>query len=228
MKPPPHRYSGQALAESLLLLLVLIPLAMAIESLTRLAMTQQTILGAVRHTLMEHVYAAKVTTTSRPTPQFLADLELHSDDLAYDRDTVATLSPALFAVQLAEPVGPGELELASFAATRMQGRWSFQESSALSFFLREQPIIFDESLLVLTDTWQTTGSDHLASQIRAISVAGRLQQIAAPLELMRGVLSVIEPAFSRFCPGRIVLETVPPDRLPASVVVGNDGRREAC
>lgn len=217
-RTPEH---GQALVESLLILLVLVPLAIALEQFVQLAMTQQALISGVRHHLMAQFHAE---SRAQPEPRF----ELKVSDQPLSSEAVAVLDATFFAVRLAEPAGPGELSLAPLHATQVRGSGRFEGASQFAVWLGERPLSLEESLLVLTDTWQATTADQLAHHVRALSVAGRLQQIAGPLEAVRAVVQIIEPSFARFCPGRLVLESVPEDRLPSRSETVNDWRQAAC
>lgn len=236
---------GQALAESLILLIVLVPFAIAIEQLMRLSLIQHSVLSSARYLLLEQHHSpgsdslsgSRFSAVDTPLAVHLehlvgtssrSSLEQEIADGRLTEGLTPAMDLALWGVALAEPVGPGELALNPDLTRQARARLRIEWDSGLGRWLAGNAIIFEESLSLVTDTWQVADRDAFHARVRAISVAGRMQQISEPLQVVRSVLEVIEPSFEGFCPGRIVLESVPEDRVVSSDAGANDWRRMPC
>ncbi len=85
-----------------------------------------------------------------------------------------------------------------------------------------------ERQVLLVDTWAASGPTQLVRRIDALSPAGRLRELAAPLRPLRWAIRAFEPAFDQFCPGRPGPDLVPPDRLVGGNRIQFDLRQEPC
>lgn len=236
MRIPTRHQSGQALAESLVLLLVLLPFALALEQLSQLPALQQEVLAATRHGLLERFHdPGRNPVAPASLDQFLGEenarvvavrrvlgtsepLAIESEWGAFPLPGSASLAAEVvaLAVAAAEPIGQGRLDLQPGEYVRLQLRLRVLSERGVGPWTGGQPLVFEESLAVLTDSWQTFDSPQLARRINALTAASYLAQIATPLKAVGTVLSVIEPSFRQFCPGRLALEIVPADRVAAS------------
>ncbi len=243
-QPVRRHQRGQALTESVVLLIVLVPLAIAIEQLSRLAMVQHQLISSVRHVLLETYFSplASTTTAERfsgpasamtthlkhlagtdalPHPRYeWSDKPLTTDDVSLDWNTtlLATLESVSSNDFLREPEAAKQLAVTlPLVMPHGIGQW-----------LQGRSLQYEESLTLLTDAWQVDGNAMLAARVGSFSVAAQLAEIAEPIRAVSRVLSIIEPSFDRFCPGRLVLETVPEDRLSITGGRFYDFRKEPC
>lgn len=246
---------GQALIESLLLLLVLVPLAIAIGQLTQLSSLQHELLGRLRSHAMFAYFAPEEASALReeildPRAMVIANAHLllggdappaieyewaesTSDrpESSVDEPTLDVRSPAALALELVallEPLGPGAFGLAATPASRVQAKWPIEFSSGIARWIKQDAWALRESLVLLPDTWVAPNKEIYAKRIAAITVSGRLAELSTPTSVIKNVLSVIEPSFERFCPGRQALDIVPEDRLVNSRLPHNDLRQEDC
>jgi hypothetical protein len=72
-----------------------------------------------------------------------------------------------------------------------------------------------ERVALLGEDWSSPGPRRTAERTAAISPAGWFASIRSTFAPARWALSILEPAFAQFCPGRIDPEIVPADRLRA-------------
>lgn len=85
-----------------------------------------------------------------------------------------------------------------------------------------------ERLELLVDPWAARDPGEVARRTAALSPAGALRELSRPLEPLRWAASLFEPAFERFCPGRIEPEIVPEDRLRGGRQSPPDLRQRPC
>ena len=234
-----HRVQrGQALTESLVLVIVLVPLAIAIEQLSRLAMVQHQLIASVRHVLLETHFlpaspsAVPSSPTLRTTEERLSGpdsvmakhLRSLSDNESAPRPRYEwsdlPLAPDAASVEwnlqwlaTISAIGDGGFLGAPDVAKKISATLPVAITRGIGGWLEGDDLRYQESLTLLTDTWQVDSQAMLAHRVGSFTVTARLAEIAEPLRVMSRVLSVIEPSFDRFCPGRLVLETVPEDRL---------------
>jgi hypothetical protein len=148
-----------------------------------------------------------------------------------DEPTLEVESPAALALEmvaLLEPLGPGAFGLAATPASSVQARWPIELSSGIAQWIKQDAWTLRESLVWLPDTWVVANKEIYAQRIAAITVPGRLAELSTATSMIKNVLSVVEPSFERFCPGRQALDIVPEDRLANSRLPPNDLRQEDC
>lgn len=243
-QPMRRQQRGQALTESVVLLIVLVPLAIAIEQLSRLAMVQHQLIASVRHVLLESHFSPVVSAATAqmfsgpdsamtahlrhlagrealPHPQYeWSDKPLRTDDLSLEWNT--SLLAAL------ESVSAKDFLQAPEAAKQIAVTLPLVMPLGIGQWLQGRNLQYEESLTLLSDAWQVDGNAMLAARVSSFSVAAQLATIAEPVRAVSRVLSIIEPSFERFCPGRLVLDTVPEDRLSVSGGRFHDFRKEPC
>lgn len=246
---------GQALIESLLLLVVLVPLAIAIGQLTQLSSLQHELLGRLRSHAMFAYFApeeARALSEEILDPHAMVIANAHlllageappaiqyewaesvSDraESSIDEPTLEVESPAALALEmvaLLEPLGPGAFGLAATPASSVQAKWPIELSSGIAQWLKQDAWTLRESLVWLPDTWVVANKEIYAQRIAAITVSGRLAELSTATSIIKNVLSVVEPSFERFCPGRQALDIVPEDRLANARLPPNDLRQEDC
>lgn len=72
-----------------------------------------------------------------------------------------------------------------------------------------------ERMVLLGDEWQASGPAHTTARVAALTLASQVRDLRFLMEPVRWALSLLEPRFGEFCPGRIDPEVVPSDRLIA-------------
>lgn len=85
-----------------------------------------------------------------------------------------------------------------------------------------------ERLELLVDPWAAADPRAVAQRTAALSPTEALRRLSRPLEPLRWAASLLEPAFERFCPGRIEPDIVPPDRLLGGRLPPADLREQPC
>ncbi len=249
------RTRGQALIESLLLLVVLVPLAIAIGQLTQLSSLQHELLGRLRSHAMFAYFAPEEASALReeildPRAMMIANAHLllggeappaiqyewaesvgNRPESSVDQPKLGVESPAALALEmvaLLEPLGPGVFGLAATPASSVQAKWPIELSSGIARWIKQDAWTLRESLVWLPDTWVAANKEVYAQRIAAITVSGRLAELSTATSMIKNFLRVVEPSFERFCPGRQALEIVPEDRLANSRLPPNDFRQEDC
>jgi hypothetical protein len=84
------------------------------------------------------------------------------------------------------------------------------------------------SLALLADPWRAASAGVTRSRVESLSVAGRARQWIEPLRDVRAAIALIEPAFDRLCIGRVEVDVVPQDRLVGGVGAPVDLRQHPC
>ena len=85
-----------------------------------------------------------------------------------------------------------------------------------------------QSAAALTDTWNAAGSDMVVRRVSGLVPTRLLGESSDAVRAFRGVLSVVEPAFERFCPGRIDAEALPASRLDGAMGLAARRSSGAC
>lgn len=234
--------SGQALIESLIALLWLIPLWLALLFLSDLLAAQQTAISAVRHAVMlSHLSEGNIgkqemtdiaqnrhSRESLDAPWMPRSLSLkmrldHPQPLSSPKQlrelTQSTLAPARL-------ITGGDFRLPTEDGFRAQAQWSFRLPEFLSPAEIKEPILLTEQLSVLQHGWASRSDDETRTRVIGMTVQSRLLAATNVFDVIRPVISLIEPAFDRFCPGRLDVDIVPADRTVGTQA--GDARGRSC
>jgi hypothetical protein len=238
----PTQQRGQALVESLVALLWLTPLWFALLFLAELLAAQQAAISSVRHAVMlSHltdgglpkadiaaIARTRYASTSSDTPWMPKSLRLQMQ--------LEEAKPLPSAKQLHE-LAQGTLLPASFvtgsdfglptsSGIHARAQWSFRLPDFLPAAQTETPIVITEQLSALHRDWSSRSDVDTRDRVVGMTVQSRLTEATAVFDVVRPVISIIEPAFERFCPGRLDVDIVPSDRTVGSP--GGDARSRAC
>jgi hypothetical protein len=88
------------------------------------------------------------------------------------------------------------------------------------------PIVITEQLSALHHGWSSRSDRDTRDRVIGMTVQARLREATMVFDVMRPVISIVEPAFERFCPGRLDVDIVPSDRTVGSM--GGDARSRSC
>lgn len=239
---PSQWVRGQALVESLIALLWLIPLWLALLFLSDLLAAQQAAISSVRHAVMlSHLTegslekqqvaelararhsrggldapwapsSLSLTTSVTDSPSFSSSKHLREL-------TQTVLAPA-------SVITGGDFRLPQEEGIRAQAQWSFRLPEFLGVNQIEGPILMTERLSVLQRGWSSSSDSETRDRVMGMTMQSRLVVATNVFDAIRPVISLIEPSFERFCPGRLDVDIVPADRTVGSQ--GGDARSRAC
>lgn len=83
-----------------------------------------------------------------------------------------------------------------------------------------------QALGVLVGTGESSGREQTLSRTRGLSPAEWFSSLMSAFDPLRSAITLLEPSFENFCPGQIEPDIVPADRLPPSA--GDDLRSRSC
>lgn len=89
-------------------------------------------------------------------------------------------------------------------------------------------LTIDAPAAVLVGVAASAGRVETLDRVQALSASIPFETLTRPLSVLRPALEVLEPSFSRFCPGRLEPDIVPVDRLSSAGVIDNDMRVRPC
>lgn len=213
---------GQALTETLIALLVLIPAFLAVEWLGRWQLLRERAQIATRQALLETFHAGasadpvRAATRARAAFGGVVASDVRTIDVEVasigEPERVAEIGRTAFGIlRPAEWSGAGDFDLPRSAAWSVKTVVAAQRPDALSFV--DATLRFESRATILAAPFDAADDDVVLRRVASLSVAGRLREAARWLEPVGAVLAVVEPAFDRFCPGRIDPSVVPADRL---------------
>ena len=213
---------GQALTETLIAMLVLIPAFLAVEWLGRWQLLRERAQIATRQALLETFHAGAAADPSvaatRARSNFSSVVE--TDVRTIDIDIAPTAEPERIAdigqiafgiLRPAEWSGVGNFDLPRSAAWSVKTVVTAQRPETLAFV--DASLRFESRATILAAPFDAADDAIVLRRVASLSVAGRIREAARWLEPVASVLAVVEPAFDRFCPGRIDTNIVPADRL---------------
>lgn len=219
---------GQALVETLLVVILAVPLLLGILFLFELQAAQQATLAAARQALFHHHYARGSVTPEEAagsarrehleslfasglgaasSPQVSLFIAAQPASAQRVEDTAfAMLQPAL-------ALGPSSFDLPRHSAMRATAKLDVTSPASLRLVLDVPQITLEESLSSLHDDWLATTRESAISRVAALTVTGSLREWTEPMQAVTGAIALLEPAFARLCIGRIDVDVVPDDRL---------------
>jgi hypothetical protein len=219
---------GQALIETIVAVLLLVPLLIATIDLWRRQAAIQSVQSSARagvlafhHGVDVEAYAARpdgrvsgseVTVIATPQPSAAQTAEEWAFGL---------LVPA-------QVIGVGQFDLARDQARNARSTARLSEGPALQWLRAGSSPTFQAELSILVDDWQADNAETVRRRTAALSSAGRIAEWRTPLELMAAPMRLFEPAVARLCLGRIEPDIVPTDRLTGSSRGMSDLRTQPC
>jgi hypothetical protein len=219
---------GQALIETIVAVLLLVPLLIATIDLWRRQAAIQSVQSSARagvlafhHGVDVEAYAARpdgrvsgseVTVIATPQPSAAQTAEEWAFGL---------LVPA-------QVIGVGQFDLARDQARNARSTARLSEGHALQWLRAGPSPTFQAELSILVDDWQADNAETVRRRTAALSSAGRIAEWRTPLELMAAPMRLFEPAVARLCLGRIEPDIVPTDRLTGSRRGMSDLRTQPC
>ncbi|MBU6211328.1 MAG: hypothetical protein KJS73_03950 [Gammaproteobacteria bacterium] len=233
---------GQALVESMVALFWLIPLWFALLFLAELLAAQQAAISSVRHA----VILSHLTDGALPRAEIAAIARSRYGDMSAD----APWMPSSLRLQLelteAKPlpspkqlheitqstllpagiVTGGDFRLPTSSGIQARAQWSFRLPDFLAAAQTDTPILLTEQLAALHHGWSSRSDTDTRDHVIGMTVQARLAEATTVFDAVRPVIAIIEPAFERFCPGRLDVDIVPSDRTEGSQ--GGDARPRPC
>lgn len=238
----PSWQRGQALVESLVALLWLTPLWFALLFLAELLAAQQSAISSVRHAVMlSHLTDGGLTkadiaslartryASTSPDAAWMPkslSLQLQLEEakpLPSPRQLHELAQGSLLPARL---VTGGDLGLPASSGVHARAQWSFRLPDFLAATYAGTPIVITEQLSALHHGWSSRSDLDTRDRVIGMTVQARLRDAITVFDVVRPVISIVEPAFERFCPGRLDVDIVPSDRTPGSL--GGDARSRAC
>lgn len=230
------------MVESLVALLWLTPLWFALLFLGELLVVQQAAISSVRHAvMMSHLADGALAKTemanltqsryaigAADAPWMPQSLRLH----VKLEDATSLASPrqledlAQAALTPASAVTGGDFRIPKPAYVQARAQWSLRLPDFLSDARVNAPILLTEQLTVLQQGGSSRSDQQTRDRVIGMTVQSRLIEAASVFDAIRPVISIVEPAFERFCPGRLDVDIVPADRTLGSQ--GGNARSRPC
>jgi hypothetical protein len=135
---------------------------------------------------------------------------------------------ALGMIAPAAVLGAGAFDLQRSAALRAEAIVPLRAISATGASLLPEGVRLQEHLEVLVDAWGASDAQQVAGRVGAFVPATRIGEAVALLAPLRWAITLFEPSFARFCPGRIEPDIVPDDRLSGARRAPLDLRNAPC
>ena len=216
------RIRGQALTETLIAMLVLVPAFLAVEWLGRWQLLREHAQIATRQALLETFHSGAMAdsrvaaTRARAVFDGVVDTDVRAIDIEVsptdEPERITEIGRIAFGIlQPAEWSGAGNFDLPHSAAWSVKTVVTAQRPEALAFV--DASLRFESRATILAAPFDAADDAVVLRRVASLSVAGRLREAARWLQPVASVLAVVEPAFDRFCPGRIDTTIVPTDRL---------------
>jgi hypothetical protein len=229
-----HRAGGQAMAETLVAGTVLAMLMLALPAIASLQDVQRTGLrAAVNASFLSGWNAQRAVAGDLRT---VAGRDLAAMPWAHPANGSPLVEvPGSLDVSTQEGTPPGSTEGAfSFITGPLREAGSYLgaafDLSPLGFHraevkvrvppMRGAPDPFSALELqleghafLLADAWNAADSAQVRDRVGGLVPSAMLKDVSEPVRALSGLLSFVEPAFDRFCPGLIEAEPVPASRL---------------
>ncbi len=125
-------------------------------------------------------------------------------------------------------LGTGAFDLQRSAAVRAEAIVPLRAITSAGARLLPAGVRLQEHLEVLVDAWGARDSRQVAGRVGAFVPATRIGEAVALLVPLRWAITLFEPSFARFCPGRIEPDIVPADRLTGGLRAPLDLRTMPC
>jgi hypothetical protein len=235
--------SGQALAETLVGLLLVVPLLYGILFLSDLLRLQHDSIATTRHALMlahhaegqvsdsvlQSWFTARQQHLALDTPWALQAVESKIELKPVEQvSSVTTLEQIAFVLITPAQIAAGApFSLARNAArsVTVETRWRWPN------FLRdvldsEEPLLIRERLIALHDTWGAADARETEERVLGLSMQAQLRKLADPFDPIKSAIALVEPAFTKLCLGRVAVDVVPTDRVQPSSSL--DMRTQPC
>jgi hypothetical protein len=126
----------------------------------------------------------------------------------------------------ARVVTGGNFGLPVSSGVQARAQWSFRLPDFLAANDAKTPIVITEQLSALHHGWSSRSDLDTRDRVIGMTVQARLREATMVFDVVRPVISIVEPAFERFCPGRLDVDIVPSDRTVGSM--GGDARSRSC
>jgi hypothetical protein len=126
----------------------------------------------------------------------------------------------------ARVVTGGNFGLPVSSGVQARAQWSFRLPDFLAANDAKTPIVITEQLSALHHGWSSRSDRDTRDRVIGMTVQARLREATMVFDVVRPVISIVEPAFERFCPGRLDVDIVPSDRTVGSM--GGDARSRSC
>jgi len=233
---------GQALTETLIGAVLLVPLLYAVLFLADLlhlqhhsiATTRQALMlahhaeGQVNDDVLQDWFQARTASAPPAAPWALqvGSVDIQIAAAAQVESAERLEKPSFDIVTAAQLYSESTFGLARNAARVVSVETRWQLPAFLVADGTTNTLIMKERLFGLHDTWASSGTPETEQHTYALSVQRQLRALAEPLKPVRAALSVVEPAFDRLCFGRLAVDIVPPDRTPGTTP--QDMRRQGC
>ena len=229
---------GQALVESLVAIIFLVPLmvcaiylaALPRDGLALSVLNRELALAAIHNPAgdvspslrqsLQDLSVPRESLVGERLPSRLNEVVIDDAGSATEKTARLILLPALAA-------GVGEFDLPRWSGRSVNSKISFGSTSALGVPF-DTPAALEEQLFFAVGHGAASGPTQVRNRTAALSVAGALASAVRPVNAVASVVSLVEPAFHRLCIGRIDPEIVPDDRLPASISRSSDLRYRPC
>lgn len=213
---------GQALVETLVAVLLLVPLFLFVTWVSRWQLLQERAQVASRHAAFEMFHGGvRADSISIAERARIAVNDVMTEDvLDFEVRIVATDEPQVLAtigdtafalLQPARWLGSGEFDVAAHSAFVVTSTALANRPEFLAFI--DAPLRFQSRTAMLGAHFDAGDDATVLRRAGGLSVAGRIADVSSVIGGVRAVLRFVEPALTYFCPGRIATDIVPADRL---------------
>jgi Flp pilus assembly protein TadG len=224
----PRAIGGQALVESLVAMLVLMPFLFGIVALSQLQTARQMAQSAAWAGAVSahHGIDASAVMASHGSAAYRLEISLLRTAAPTAATTTEDIAFALLQPALA--VGSGRLDLVRAESRRAIAVAVPSERSGLSPSGDGMAWPQRAEVSVMVDDWAARDAATVYRRTVALSTAGRIAAWRSTLQWAIEPMRLLEPAVARLCLGRIDPDIVPMDRLPALRAESADLRLRPC
>lgn len=233
----PQQQRGQALVESLIGSLLLIPLFLGVRYVGLLQVIHLDTAAGLREAALVSYAIDDSRATGRALEEIfsrsspsLADIDNHVETHIDEHFRVTSIDRVQSAVEVAlvpvSLIASDRFELAPVRATRLMATTVIEPASWSGIADLVPQSRSEQTLGVLVGAGAASSRAQVIAGIRGLSPVDEFASIADFLRPLRSAITLLEPSFERFCPGRIDPDIVPADRLSSSSA--NDLRNKAC
>jgi hypothetical protein len=219
---------GQALVESLVAMLVLVPLLFATLGLAERQVAQQAAQSAAWAGAIAAHHGIDVAALSATDDAVNGRVEVSLQRMAVPGAAETAEDIAFALLQPALAAGSGRLDLARGEGRRATARLAPAARSGTAWMIDGPDQGQREDLYVLVDDWAAPDAAAVWRRTAALSTAGRIDAWRPALQWAIEPMRLFEPAIARLCLGRIDPDIVPMDRLPTVRPESADLRVRPC
>lgn len=234
----PRVQSGQALVETLVAIAFLSPLFLGVWYVATLQNLTLSGLGGARHGFIS-LYVADQEVALPDLREILKTDEPGSNVMSYAGSFEISAETRMSSIRRIQSVSTllltpvkalssESFDVPDAIPRRLSVRLNIDPAPWSGLGSLIPPLVIEAPVAVLVGVAASSGRAETMDIVRSLSASKPFESLMRPITMLRPALEVLEPAFKRFCPGRLEPDIVPVDRLPSSGFVQNDLRTRPC